>query len=573
MKQIPLLLMFLSLDPSTAPAHQASGWVAQDKNYVNEIHIEALDAFDPKIPEYRSWVFRFLNKFHNRTNDEFLERELLFNEGDLVDEDILEETERSLREHDFLGDVSITQKKVAANKVDVYVRTEDQWTLQINASAGKSAGYSTYEFSVEEGNFLGLGKTVRVGFEKDKERSTYEFLYYDPQFWNTRWNLQSSYSNLSDGWRYTTDFTRPFYSIDTRWAYGVSWDSGTYSTKLYSPKGGKKVAEIDTDHRTGLFFTARSWGERYNKRKFGFIFNADSILYPNPARIILPDQAKAKAIRQSLQPVDRESYQFGGMFKWDHQNFTKRTYLDKFGIIEDMPVGLQVGGMVTRSSNRNTPTTDYYQVYTMSQYAAEFSPSQYFSLFGEFSGRKHVDGGTSNIFFNGYAHYYLQMKQFSVGNITFPRQTLAVNLSTLLTKDIDAPFQTSLGENEGLRGYTFKSFTGQNRLLFNVENRIFTPLDFRVVGIGLAAFLDAGYVWTSEEHLSFNDLGVSAGIGLRIGLKKSQSAKVIRVDLAFPLRDETTRFTDADRKGYSISVSSGHIFNAIEALPKLFQLF
>jgi hemolysin activation/secretion protein len=229
--------------------------------------------------------------------------------------------------------------------------------------------------------------------------------------------------------------------------------------------------------------------------------------------------------------------------------------------------------MVTRSSNRNTPTTDYYQVYTMSQYAAEFSPSQYFSLFGEFSGRKHVDGGTSNIFFNGYAHYYLQMKQFSVGTITFPRQTLAVNLSTLLTKDIDAPFQTSLGENEGLRGYTFKSFTGQNRLLFNVENRIFTPLDFRVVGIGLAAFLDAGYVWTSEEHLSFNDLGVSAGIGLRIGLKKSQSAKVIRVDLAFPLRDETTRFTDADRKGYSISVSSGHIFNAIEALPKLFQLF
>ncbi len=573
MRELPLLFMFLAFDPSAAQAEQISGWYAQDKNYVNEIHIESLDAFDPKIPEYRSWVFRFLNKLHNRTNDSFLERELLFHKGDLVDEDLLDETERSLRDLDFLGDVFITQKKVAANKVDVFVHTEDQWTLQINASAGTSAGYSTYEFSVEEGNFLGLGKTVRLGYEKDRERSTYEVLYYDPQFWNTRWKLQSGFANASDGYRYITDFTRPFYSQDTKWSYGMSWDSGTYSTQLYSRRGGRKVAEIDTDHRTGLFFTARSWGERYNKRRFGVVFNADSILYPNPARVIIPEAASVKAIKQNLQPVDRESFQLGGMFKWDRQNFIKETYLDKFGIIEDMPVGLQVGGMLTRSNNRNTPTTDYYQLYSMSQYSAQFSPSQYFSLFGEFSGRKHVDGATSNIFFNAYAHYYLKMSQFSVGNVTFPRQTLAVNLSSLLTRDIDAPFQISLGENEGLRGYTFKSFTGQNRVLFNIEDRIFTPIDFRVVAVGLAAFLDAGYVWSSEEHLSLGDFGVSAGVGLRIALKKSQSSKVVRVDLAFPLRDETSDFTLADRKGYSISISSGHIFNAIEALPKLFQLF
>jgi hypothetical protein len=80
-------------------------------------------------------------------------------------------------------------------------------------------------------------------------------------------------------------------------------------------------------------------------------------------------------------------------------------------------------------------------------------------------------------------------------------------------------------------------------------------------------------VWSSEEHLKFNDLGVSAGFGLRIGLKKSQSSKVVRVDFAIPLKDETSRFTLADRKGYSISISSGHIFTAIEQLPKLFQLF
>ncbi len=569
MSYISLMFMLAAYDPSANAAVQPAGWNVQKQHYVNEIHIEALDAFDPKIPEYRSWVFRFLNKLHNRTNDSFIHRELLFREGDLVDKDLLEETERNLREQDFLGDISITQKLVSSDKVDVYVNTEDQWTLQINASAGKSAGFSTYEFSVEEGNFLGLGKTVQVGYQRNPERTTYGFLYSDPQFWNSRWNFQTNFETNSDGWRYATDVTRPFYSIDTKWAYGMSWDSGTYSTKLYH--SNKKVAEIDTDHRTGLFFLARSWGERYDKRKFGFIFNADSLLYPNPARVIIPVFANIKAINKNLKPVDRESFQYGGMFKLDKQHFIEKTYLDKFGKIEDFPIGLQVGGMLTRSSTTNSQT-DYYQLYTMSQYAAH-SPSQYFALFGEFSGRKHVDGGSSNIFFNAYAHYYLQMKKFSVGNVNFPRQTLAVNLSTLLTKDMDPPFQISLGENEGLRGYNFKSFTGQNRVLFNIEDRIFTPLDFRVVGIGLAVFLDAGYVWSSEEHLNLNDFGVSAGIGLRIGLKKSQSSKVVRIDLAFPLRDETSRFTEADRKGYSISISSGHIFNAIEELPKLFQLF
>jgi outer membrane protein assembly factor BamA len=569
MRFVPLWLMLAAFDPAVAADNHA-GYNVQKQHYVNQIHIEALDVFDPKIPEYRNWAFRFLNTLHNKTNTSFIRRELLFHEGDIVDDDLLQETERNLRAQDFLGDVSVTQRLVSSDKVDIYVNTEDQWTLQINASAGKAAGYSTFEFSVEEGNFLGLGKTVQLGWRQNPERSTYALLYKDPQFFNSRWNYQTSYESNSDGWRYTSDVGKPFYSMDTKWAYGMTWDSGAFATQLY--RRSKKVAEIDTDHRTGLFFLARSWGQRYDKRKFGVLFNADSVLYPNPARIILPDSAKVKAINKNLQPLDRESYQYGGMFKLDQQRFITKTYLDKFGIIEDFPVGLTAGAFLTRSTNTSSQT-DYFQLYSMSQYAVEISPKQYFSLFGEFSGRKHVDGGTSNVFLNAYAHYYLQMSKFSIGNVTFPRQTLAANLSTLLTKDMDAPFQISLGENEGLRGYNFKSFTGQNRVLFNIEDRIFTPLDFRIVGIGLAAFLDAGYVWSSEEHLNLSDLGISAGIGLRIGLKKSQSSKVVRVDLAFPLRDETSRFTEADRKGYSISVSSGHIFNAIENLPKLFQLF
>lgn len=537
---------------------------------INKIHIDALDAFDPKIPEYRSWPFRFLNKLHNRTDEGFIRRELLFKEGDRYDEDIAKECERLLRQNNFLDNVRIDSKVMNNQFVDLYVHTEDQWTLQLNASAGKTKGVSTFDFSIEESNFLGLGKTVGIGYNKNSERKIYDFLYFDPQFFNSRWKLQTNFENNSDGWRFLNDFVRPFYSMDTKWAYGMAWDSGTFIRQLYHK--GKAVAEIDTDHRTGVFFAARSWGERYNKLKAGIVFSTDTLSYPNPARVIFPEANTVKAIRKNLKPVDRESYQYGGLVLLDQQRFVEERYLDNFGRIEDLPVGLQLGALVSYSENVNQ-LPNFIQVDSLLQYSQQINPSHYYSLMGQISARRQHTGTLNNVFFNAYGHYYWKLPGMRFGKLNFPRQTLAASLSSILTHEIDAPFQISLGEDEGLRGYTFKSFTGQNRLLFNIEDRIFTPLDFRLFAVGLAAFVDAGYVWSSEEHLQFRDFGVSAGVGLRIGLKKSRSAKVVRVDIAFPLGDDSSRFTFPDKKGYSISITSRQIFSVIEDIPKLFQLF
>lgn len=569
MKRLGLLLVLLLLTP-VVRAQDSSFNLTDQPLRIREIHFEALDAFDPSIPEYRSWPFRFLNAVHIKTKDDFLRRELLVQTGDYADDDLLMESERNLRKYNFLGDVSVEKRIVGPGIADLYVHTEDQWTLQFDISAGKSAGYSTYHFNVEESNFLGLGKTLGIGYDQDPERSHYNFLYIDPQFFNSRWNLKSGYQNASDGHTYQADVIRPFYSLDTRWAYGVSADSHTYTQPLYWKK--KTAAEIDVDEKTGLFFAARSWGERYDKRKFGFIFDATDTLYPHPARIIYADAANAKEIRKNLQPVAKENYQYGGMFKWDHQRFIEETYLDNFGRIEDLPVGIAFGTVLTYSSDV-TARPDFFDLFSMAQYTLQPTKDQYVSVYADFNGHKETTGEVNNVIFNGYAHYYLQMGQFNLGPIHFPRQTFASSLSTTLTHKVDAPFQISLGENEGLRGYTFKSFTGQNRALLNLEDRIFTPLDFRIVAVGLAAFMDAGYVWSSDQHFQLSDFGVSVGFGLRIALKKSQSARVIRVDFAVPLQNSSSDFTTPAAKGYSISVSSGQIITAIGQVPKLFTLF
>ncbi|HEY4491496.1 MAG TPA: BamA/TamA family outer membrane protein, partial [Acidobacteriota bacterium] len=566
-----LIVSLLSSAFAEEPATDLSLYQpAEEKNQINKIHIEAYDCFDPRIPQYRSWPFRFLNKMHNRTNDSFIQNALLVREGDFIDQDILEETERALRRYSFFGDVKIRQEKIGARKVDLYVHTEDQWTTQVDISAGKSAGFSTYQFSLEESNFLGLGKKLGFEYNRNPERTTYDFLFYDPQFLNSRWNFEVGYRTASDGWRYTTDLVRPFYSLDTKWAYGIAWDSGTFTKKLHYK--GQTVAEIDTDHRTGLFFLARSWGNRYDKKRFGVLVAADSLLYPHPARIILPEIAEVKPIQSNLHPINREDYQYGAILQFDRQHFIEENYIDNFGRVEDYPSGLLLASTLTHSDDQE-PNPDFYQLNSLALFTRQLSPSQYLALQSQFSLRRHTDGDFSNAIFSGYAHYYLQMATFHVGPIRLPRQTVAVNFSTVLTNNVDAPFQISLGEDEGLRGYTFKSFTGQNKILMNLENRIFTPWNYRLLGFGLVGFLDAGYVWSGDENLQFSNFPVSVGIGLRIGLKKAQSARVVRVDLAFPLRKDTSPFATTDQKGYSISISSGQIFSVIENIPKLFQLF
>jgi Omp85 superfamily domain/Surface antigen variable number repeat len=571
MKRASLLIVLVFL-ARFASAQDADVLIRPNeaRHTINKIHIDALDVFDPKLPQYRAWVFRFLNSAHIRTNDSFIKRELLFREGEYFDEDLLRESERNLRKHHFLDNVRIERVPVGPNKDDIYVHTEDQWTTQINISAGTSSGYRDLTLAVEESNFFGFGKTVSLEYKDKPERSTYEALYFDPQFFNTRWNFEASYQKASDGWEQTTELLRPFYSLDTKWAYGISWDAHNYTDPLYHKS--RAVAEIDVNNRVGVGFMARSWGERYDKRKLGVLFSLDHVLYPNPARIIFPEATTVKEIKKNLNPFDKESYQYGGLFQWDRQKYVEETYMDNFGRIEDLPDGFLLSSMLAYADSFKL-VPDFYLLRSLAQYSHQINDHQYFTMRGDFSFHRQTDGLINNILFSGYSHYYLQTEQLKLGRFVFPRQTIAASLSTILTKDVDAPFQISLGEDEGLRGYKFKSFNGQNSILFNVENRIFTPIDFRIVAIGLAAFMDAGYVWYSDEVLHFKDFGVSMGLGLRIGLKKSQSAKVIRVDFAVPLHKQTGAFTESSQKGYSISISSDQIFRVIERLPRIFELF
>ena len=82
-----------------------------------------------------------------------------------------------------------------------------------------------------------------------------------------------------------------------------------------------------------------------------------------------------------------------------------------------------------------------------------------------------------------------------------------------------------LGGLPNIRGYRHNTFTGDRRLVLNIEHRLadITYIEgFSDVSLGwaLSTFLDAGQVWWSDENLftnfALNDFKLSAGIGLSV---------------------------------------------------------
>jgi hypothetical protein len=121
---------------------------------------------------------------------------------------------------------------------------------------------------------------------------------------------------------------------------------------------------------------------------------------------------------------------------------------------------------------------------------------------------------------------------------------------------LDPEIQLAADGATGLRGYRLHAFTGDRRLIFNVEDRIrITPELFHLIELGAAVFLDGGYAWPGGQPVRLSDLRYDVGAGLRIGLPRASRHSLLRLDLAYALRPDWR-----GRRGWLFSFSSSQAF-------------
>jgi hypothetical protein len=116
-----------------------------------------------------------------------------------------------------------------------------------------------------------------------------------------------------------------------------------------------------------------------------------------------------------------------------------------------------------------------------------------------------------------------------------------------------------LGLGSGPRAFGSHAFTGDRSVFLSAEYR-YTVVDdlFRLVGLGIAGFVDHGGAWYSGSP---KRMGWDAGVGLRLGASRSTDTDALRFDLA-------RRFaTDVEPGGWVLTVGKGFAFSAPTRRP------
>ena len=509
-----------SYGPPGAPEGIPSDAVLEKEGAViGQVIIDNQNIFNTEDPKDDKSLFRLANKLHIKTRANVVRQQLLFKPGDRYSRRLLDESERLLRSASYFYDAWIRPVRYHDGKVDLKVTTKDVWTLNPGFNYGRSGGTNSTGLKLEEGNLLGTATSLKFSYENNIDRSGSSVELGNRNVLGSWTAVDLMYANLSDGETRGLTVTRPFYSLDSRWAASFAALDATQIDPLYDR--GEIVDQFQDQHEYVQAYYGWSRGLRdgwvqrwtagvtYDEHRFAAVTTSTGTtkLLPADRRFVYPF-------------IEFDLVQDDFLKLWNH---------DQIGRTEDFTIGTSASLRLGYADADAGSTSSAVMILSSANRGFRWGGSTLL-LAGDFSGR--LESGTLR---NGIAdaavRYYVEQSK----NWLF--------FTTLLgTKgwNLDLDNQILLGGDNGMRGYPLRYQSGTARALFTLEQRYFTDwYPFRLLRVGGAVFFDAGRTW-GQAPLAAPSLGIltDAGFGLRLGSSRSGLGNVIHVDLAFPFNGD-----------------------------------
>lgn len=566
-----IILIFSLLFLSASVAFAETDSLVTDASYVDsssifrvdEIHYDIGDAFDDSRAhtKYDKWAYDFLNWVHIETREMTIRKLLLFNKGDSVNLDYLLESERFLRDQNFLSDAAITVAKEEGKNV-VNVHTSDNWTLTIPVSFGFSGSDWSYDnltwgIGVQESNFLGLGQKLGFYYGHDEFRNMWQMEYADPHFLFRYNHLDFLYSYNTDGYMAYWKMYVPFLSRSVnQWAYTLSglknktfahyYGSGDMpagSTKYDKPVdakddlpeyNGKETVELlkveDFINDSLSFHLSRSFGG--TQRKFYVAATYDyrrmTAKKGDLFRYLFRDGDDVYAIDSMSAWRDwlpeRKDSRLGFYLMYSDLRYEKIKNFHNVKWTEDVERGFSLKAQLSKNyeqlgSADNDIRLDFW---------ADF----------------YLGRNMHHLTLKSYANFYLDhgderdlYARFQGEYIFHPSNKFSTALSGLVDFYDDAKkgFQLSLGGSDGFVGFPTGFYTGQARVYGNLEQRWFPDFEVATLVPVFVAFGSVGETAWSIKDIRRKDLIYVLGFGARFAQTKSISRLINKLDVSFPL--------------------------------------
>lgn len=504
---------------------------------VNIIYLDIGDVFEE---EDLSLIYKSANQFKVKTKEKVILRELAFKAGDRLTPLLIAESSRNLRTLKFVRKVKIIPFYHDADSVNVLVKTQDTWTLIPQFSYSSGDGREKRAIGITESNIAGLGKRLEFLLEDDSGTQTFQSVYDDRRFFGTSNRMVLSFFDRQDGEKGTFSFNKPLRTLFDDYGYGTKLSYADTAEQLYRNAKTRYVFRRDlTD--TSLFYTFAEGNPEIESRRYSFGYEYHEATFEKASQKDLDDLSLREedlALEDIALPDNRR---FSGPFI-SYQSITpeyiSKDYIDRFDWVSDYNLGNQYAAQFQYAPEVMGSLVD------ASLFSGTFSTGHAFSnksfLRGELSfGSRYQEGGFQNSLLHHELRFYNVLGQRYFGETYLGRHTLAAGLTFDYAKKLDRDNEFLLGADNFLRGYDARTFSGDKFMAINLEDRAHLFDDIlQLFSVGTVLFFDAGAA-TNENltQMLGNEIYSDVGIGLRLGFPRSSGARVVRLDIAVPLRD------------------------------------
>jgi len=496
------------------------------------------------------WAYRVANAVHMDTRAGFIRDELLFATGDCYDPFLLQETERTLRNHVFIAQSDVFGVPQPDGSWHVVVDTRDEWTTKLDVGITFDEGLNLEGVDLTEENLLGRGILAGFFFEERRQRQDAGIFFATPRLLGTRWDANFSIGRSRSGEFLTQGFTYPFVGeigrVGVRQVYRFRESLFPYSTPrepsfdhILLPFE-EEALEVTVAGRLGRPGNLTVFGAGILREEIGFPEFPGGVELSQRGDFSDTDSARIEHA-QGLTGQIRDISVLRMNFLLGQRNvrFIQRRGLDALTGVQDIRVGSEFDVTVGRSLGdlgagpRETPDDFYTRFHGFLGWA----PAQWVISSEVTVEARHVlsraegSDGWKDIL--GEADLYVYRNSELRG-----RHTVFGRISASGGWSVTRPYQLTLGGRAGVRGYLEADFPGGRRVVATLEDRLFFDWPAPdLFDFGATLFADAGRAWAGDVPFG-RDIGwkASVGAGLRFGFP-SGSRNVVRADLALPVTD------------------------------------
>ena len=509
-----------------------------------------------------------LNQIRWRTDEDIVERELLFSEGETYEIEAVAETERNLRDLGIFSLASVVPVVRATDgsrpdaPLGVAVFTRDLWSLRFeNAFVFGGGQFESLLLQLTERNLFGRGKRATLRFQLRPFTSSVGQTYADRRLFGSSLHLAEAFdvifersSGRAEGFGAEVRFGRPLYNLRQRWGWSLEGaadrrvvrNGAGGVVRSYRPEGAEDdvvFAQVydrryDSVDASGF----HQWGTGYKQvllaggrfRRLESNPNADTGSFPDT-----PDYRAA--FRRDVMPADRTDVFPYVQYSVFEPRYITYEDLASYGQSEDVRLGPSVAVYVGLPREAIGSGDDAIVASGRIDYvAAPFGSGLIdLRLFG--SGR-YLD----HQLVDGLVTARIRGASPRIGGGRFVARTdWAVRHRDTTNSEV------AIGGTNGLRGFAPGAIAGlgADRFRGNLEYRT-KALFWRSFHAGGVLFYDAGFVEPSNDE----GLHHSVGFGLR-WLFPQFNRTVYRADFGVPL----------EGKGIAILFSVGGLSDAFSS--------